>query len=672
MSEHDQEYEQQGGEFDVAIIGMAGRFPGADDLETFWRNLRDGRESIRHFTDDELRAAGVPDELLADPRLREGRAAGSTTSSSSTPASSATRPREARGAGPAAAPLPGVRLGGAGGRRLRPRARAGPRRRLRRRAAPDVHRAPRLRRRRADGRVGDHWHVRPGQRQGLPRHPRLLQAGPARPEPSPCRPPARPRSSPSTWPAEPAERRVRHGAGRRRRRPRPAASAATCYQEGGIVSPDGHCRAFDAGAPAARSAGSGVGRRRAQAAGRRAGRRRHHPRRDPRLGDQQRRRAQGRLHRAERRRPGRGDRRGAGGRPASTPTPSATSRRTAPAPRSATRSRSPRSTQAFAPAADRTRLLRHRLGQDQHRPPGRGGRRGRADQDRAGAGAPADPAEPALRARRTRRSTSRRARSTSTPSCADWAADGDAAAGRRQLVRHRRHQRPRRARRGAAAPTPLRPGAAAGSCCCSRRATPAALEQATANLRRCAGGAPGREPGRRGLHAAGRPPRLPRTAASWSAATRRTPSRRSRTRIRTRVRTPSTRTDAPAVAFLFPGQGAQYAGHGAARLYDERAGLPRELDRCAELLRPAPGPRPARRRLSRGGRARRRRAAAQTALAQPALFAVEYALAQLWMAWGVGPQAMIGHSVGEYVAACLAGVFSLEDALRAGGRARRG
>src|SRR5207237_7130476 len=54
---------------------------------------------------------------------------------------------------------------------------------------------------------------------------------------------------------------------------------------------------------------------------------------------------------------------------------------------------------------------------------------------------------------------------------------------------------------------------------------------------------------------------------------------------------------------------------------------------------------------------------AQTAITQPALFVIEYALAQLWMKWGVHPQAMIGHSIGEYVAACLAGVFSLEDAL---------
>src|SRR5262249_26387247 len=50
-------------------------------------------------------------------------------------------------------------------------------------------------------------------------------------------------------------------------------------------------------------------------------------------------------------------------------------------------------------------------------------------------------------------------------------------------------------------------------------------------------------------------------------------------------------------------------------------------------------------------------------LAQPALFVIGYALARMWMRWGVRPQAMIGHSVGEFVAACLAGVFSLEDAL---------
>src|SRR4030095_6107539 len=53
----------------------------------------------------------------------------------------------------------------------------------------------------------------------------------------------------------------------------------------------------------------------------------------------------------------------------------------------------------------------------------------------------------------------------------------------------------------------------------------------------------------------------------------------------------------------------------------------------------------------------------QTALTQPALFVIEASLAKWWMSWGVVPAAMIGHSVGEYVAGCLAGVFQLEDAL---------
>ncbi|HEV7589959.1 MAG TPA: beta-ketoacyl synthase N-terminal-like domain-containing protein [Longimicrobium sp.] len=58
---------EEGHEFDVAVVGMAGRFPGADDLETFWSNLRGGVESITFFGDDELRAAGYPDEVLRDP-----------------------------------------------------------------------------------------------------------------------------------------------------------------------------------------------------------------------------------------------------------------------------------------------------------------------------------------------------------------------------------------------------------------------------------------------------------------------------------------------------------------------------------------------------------------------------------------------------------------------------
>jgi len=116
-------------------------------------------------------------------------------------------------------------------------------------------------------------------------------------------------------------------------------------------------------------------------------------------------------------------------------------------------------------------------------------------------------------------------------------------------------------------------------------------------------------------------------------------------------------SEAPAAVFLFPGQGAQYAG--MARGLHAREPVFREaLDRCAELLRPHLGL-DLREAIFSDDADRLK----QTALTQPALFAVEYAVAKQWMAWGILPEAMIGHSVGEYVAACLAGVFSLEDAL---------
>ncbi|NRQ32609.1 SDR family NAD(P)-dependent oxidoreductase [Nonomuraea sp. NN258] len=115
---------------------------------------------------------------------------------------------------------------------------------------------------------------------------------------------------------------------------------------------------------------------------------------------------------------------------------------------------------------------------------------------------------------------------------------------------------------------------------------------------------------------------------------------------------------APSVAFLFSGQGAQYAGM-AAELYAAEPVFAAAVDRCAELLLPELGQdlRP----LMFGDDDEPLR---RTGLTQPALFTVEYALATLWQEWGVRPSAMIGHSIGEYVAATLAGVFSLPDALR--------
>ncbi len=116
---------------------------------------------------------------------------------------------------------------------------------------------------------------------------------------------------------------------------------------------------------------------------------------------------------------------------------------------------------------------------------------------------------------------------------------------------------------------------------------------------------------------------------------------------------------APRVAFLLTGQGAQYQGMGR-ELYRTQPTFRRTLDRCAEILRP---------RLERDllevlyPASGKSPLLHQTAYTQPALFALEVSLAELWKSWGIRPQALLGHSAGEYAAACLAGVFSLEDGL---------
>jgi acyl transferase domain-containing protein len=117
---------------------------------------------------------------------------------------------------------------------------------------------------------------------------------------------------------------------------------------------------------------------------------------------------------------------------------------------------------------------------------------------------------------------------------------------------------------------------------------------------------------------------------------------------------------APITGFLFTGQGAQYAQM-ARQLYDTEPEFRRTLESCNELLRPHLG-RPLLAVLYPDGDTHS--LLDRTDYTQPALFAVEYALAELWRSWGIEPSWVMGHSVGEYVAACVAGVFSLEDGLR--------
>ena len=140
---------------------------------------------------------------------------------------------------------------------------------------------------------------------------------------------------------------------------------------------------------------------------------------------------------------------------------------------------------------------------------------------------------------------------------------------------------------------------------------------------------------------------------------------------------------ARSVAFLFPGLGDHHPNM-ARGVYEAEPAFRAQVDRCAEILRPLlgadvreaifAGDAPSDAAPQAGGfdlRAMLARTAPtaegerlnRTALAQPAVFVVDYALARLWMSWGIAPDAVIGHSLGEYAAACIAGILSLEDAL---------
>jgi acyl transferase domain-containing protein/acyl carrier protein len=159
-----------------------------------------------------------------------------------------------------------------------------------------------------------------------------------------------------------------------------------------------------------------------------------------------------------------------------------------------------------------------------------------------------------------------------------------------------------------------------------------------------------------------------------------------------RLRTGLKRRDEPAVTFMFSGLGNHYAGM-AGELYRTEPTFRHHMEQCRETLRrlvgfdlkellypagrrtdgAAPQPADPTPDVPRSGIDLKRMVRPEagddeplneTRYVHPAMFAVEYSLAQMWVAWGVRPEAMIGYSLGEYTAACLAGVFSLEDALR--------
>ncbi len=639
---------------EIAVIGMSGRFPGARSVDELWENLRAGRESIRFFADQELLAAGVDRELVANPDYVKAKGVlGDVELLRRRPFRLVAAGGRADGS--AAPPVPGVLLGGPGARRLRLRQAAGPGRGVRRREHEHLsHHQPSVAP--GAGGLGGYPAGVAGQRQGPADLAGLLQAQPEgsqrhRPDRLLHLAGGRPRRLP-----EPAQPRVRHGARRRRLHPPAGGSRATCST---TAAPP---RRTATAAPSTPRQGVRQrprrGHRGAQAPGRRAARRRSRPRGDQGLRLQQRRLAEGELHGAQRRRPGGGllgglrerrsdprhhdVRRGHG-----TATPLGDPIEMAAL------------TQAFRAHTDRRSFcaigsLKTNIGhldsaagvcgliktvlalEHKQIPPSLHFERPNPQIDFANS-----PffVNAALR---------------------DWQTDGvPRRAGVTSFGMGGTNAHVILEEAPALAPSgPSRPW----KLLLLSAHTGTALEEATGRLADFLDRNPlldladvaftlqeGRRPfgHRRALLASG-------LEEAAQALANRDPER-----LLTTNPEPGDRP----VVFLFSGQGSQYPNMGRG-LYEAEPAFRDEVDRCCELLRPHLGldlrellfP-SAEREADAAERLR------QTAVAQPALFVVEYALAPLWMQWGVRPQAMIGHTLGEYVAACLAGVFTLRDAL---------